>query len=62
MSPLITVLLVLVIIGVVLYLINTLIPMPPWMKTVINAVAAVFVLIWVLQAFGLVHGPTIHLR
>jgi len=49
-------LVVLVIIGVILYLVNTVIPMVGWMKTVINAVAVIVVLLWILQGFGLI-GP-----
>jgi len=47
-------LVVLVIIGVILYLVNTVIPMVGWMKTVINAVAVIVVLLWILQGFGLI--------
>lgn len=58
---LIGIVLVLAIVGVVIWLVNTIVPMPGWMKTVINAVAAIFVLLWILQAFGLT-GPVVRLR
>ena len=45
---------ILIIIGVILYLVNTVIPMEPWVKTVINAVVALGVLLWLLQVFGLI--------
>lgn len=46
------VLLVLVVIGAAVYLVNQVIPMVPWMKTVINVVVAVLVVIWLFQIFG----------
>jgi len=52
----ISLLIMLVIIGVVLYLLNTLVPMDPKIKTVINAVVCVIVFLYVLQAFGVFHG------
>ncbi len=59
---LISLLVLLVIVGAVLYLVNTIVPMPAWMKTVINVIAAVAVFLWVLQTFGLWHGPALRLR
>lgn len=46
--------LVLVVIGVIMYLVNTYIPMAQPMKTIINVVVCIIVLIWVLQIFGLI--------
>jgi len=41
-----------VIVGVVLYLINTYVPMqPPW-KTILNIVVILLFLLWLLRAFG----------
>ena len=51
--PLITIVLVLVVVGVVLWLINTYIPMQGAIKTILNVVVVVAVLVWVLQAMGL---------
>jgi uncharacterized Tic20 family protein len=48
--------LILVIIGVGLYLINTYVPMAAPIKTILNVVVIIFVLIWLLSATGLV-GP-----
>lgn len=58
---LIAIVLMLAVAGVAIWLVNTIVPMPAWMKTVINAVAAIFVLLWILQAFGLT-GPVVRLR
>jgi len=46
-------LVVLVVIGVVLYLINSLIPMDPKIRTIINVVVVLFVCIWLLSATGI---------
>ncbi len=47
-------------VGVGLYLVNTLMPSPAWIKAIINFVAAVFVFLSVLQMLGFQTG--IHLR
>jgi hypothetical protein len=46
-------LVLLIIIGVVIWLVNTYIPMPGWMKTVITVVAILITLLVVLRAFGI---------
>ena len=43
----------LIIVGVVLYLINAFIPMDAKIKTILNVVVVLAVLVWLLQAFGL---------
>jgi hypothetical protein len=45
----------LIILGVVLYLVN-LIPMPGWVKQVINVVAVLYVVLYALQLLGVWHG------
>jgi hypothetical protein len=51
---LIDIVLALVIIGLIMWLINTYIPMAGGIKSLLNVVVFVVVLIWVLQIFGLV--------
>ena len=51
--PLITIVLVLIVVGVVLWLINNYIPMARPIKTILNVLVTVTVAIWVLQAVGL---------
>jgi hypothetical protein len=46
---------VLVIVGVLLYLLNTYVPMAAPIKTIINVLVILFVIIWVLSFFGLTH-------
>lgn len=53
---LISLLVFLIIVGAVLYLVSAVIPMPAWIKTVINAIATVAVLLLVLKVFGIWHG------
>lgn len=47
---------VLIVIGVVMWLVNTYIPMMGAIKSLLNLVVFVVVLIWLLQIFGLI-GP-----
>jgi hypothetical protein len=47
---------VLVIAGVLLYLLNVLIPMDGRFKTVINVLVGLFLFLYVLQVLGLWHG------
>lgn len=51
--PLLTILLVLVVVGVILWLVNTYIPMDRKIKSILNVVVVIIVIIWLLQAFGL---------
>lgn len=51
--PLIYIVLVLIVVGMVLWLINTYIPMAGSIKTILNVVVIVAVCVWVLQAAGL---------
>ena len=44
----------LVIVGVVLWLINTYIPMASSIKSILNVVVIIVVAIWLLQAFGII--------
>jgi hypothetical protein len=49
-----SILVVLVVVGVILFLINNVVPMVAWMKQVINVLAALFVFLYLLQVFGLI--------
>lgn len=50
--PIIPLVIVLILVGVALYLINTLIPMDARIKTLINVVIVVVACLYVLDAFG----------
>ena len=49
--PILTVILVLVIVGVVLWLVNTYLPMAPMIKNILNIVVTILILLWVLSLF-----------
>ena len=53
---LIYVVLVLVVIGVILWLINTYVPMESRIKQILNIVVIIVVIIWLLNAFGIISG------
>ena len=50
--PLLTILIVLVVVGVILWLINNYVPMDRKIKNILNVVAVIVVVIWLLQVFG----------
>lgn len=49
---LLSLLIILVIVGVVLWLINTYIPMDGKIKTILNVVVVIGVILWLLSMFG----------
>ena len=51
--PLITIIIALIVVGVLLWLVNTYIPMDGKIKSILNAVVVIAVVLWLLQAFGL---------
>lgn len=53
---LITVVVVLIIVGVLLWLANTYIPMDGKIKTILNIVVVIAVVLWLLQGFGILDG------
>jgi hypothetical protein len=50
---LISLLIVLIVVGVLLWLVNNYIPMDGKIKSILNAVVVIVVVLWLLQAFGL---------
>jgi hypothetical protein len=51
--PLLNIVVVLIVVGVALWLINSFIPMASSIKAILNVVVVVAVGVWVLQAVGL---------
>ncbi len=51
--PLINVIVVLIVVGFLLWLVNRFIPMASSVKSLLNAVVTIFLVIWLLKAFGL---------
>jgi hypothetical protein len=54
--PLLQVVLVLIVVGVLLWLVNTYIPMAASIKSILNAVVVIVVVLWLLNVFGLLHN------
>lgn len=54
--PIINILLTLIVIGILLWLVNTFIPMASSIKTILNLVVVVLVVLWLLNVFG-IFGP-----
>ena len=52
---LISLIITLVVIGVLLWLINTYLPMDGKIKKIINIVVVICVVVWLLYAFGVLH-------
>ena len=50
--PLIHIVLVLIVVGVILWLINNFIPMQSTIKSLLNGVVVIVVVLWLLQIFG----------
>jgi len=50
---LISLLVVLIVVGVILWLINTYIPMDAKIKKILNVVVVIVVILWLLQAIGI---------
>ena len=56
--PLINVIIALIVVGVILWLINTYIPMDSKIKGILNALIVIVVLVWLLQVFGIMGDLT----
>ena len=59
--PLLQILLVLIVVGVLLWLVNSFIPMQGTIKSILNAVVVIVVVLWLLNVFGLLHSLN-HIR
>ena len=56
--PLVTVVIALIVVGVLLWLINTYLPMDGKIKSILNAVVVIAVVLWLLQVFGVMGSLT----
>ena len=54
--PLLNVVLTLVVVGVILWAINTYIPMQSTIKSILNVVVVIAVILWLLYGFGIING------
>ena len=56
--PLLQVLIVLVVVGVLLWMVNSFIPMQGTIKSILNAVVVIGTVLWLLNVFGVLHSLT----
>jgi hypothetical protein len=56
--PLLSVVITLIVIGVLLWLVNTYIPMDGKIKSILNAVVVIAVVVWLLYAFGVLDSAS----
>lgn len=60
--PLLNVVVTLIVVGVILWLINTYIPMQGTIKKILNFVVVIVVILWLLYGFGVLnHSGEVHL-
>jgi hypothetical protein len=59
--PLIQILLALIVVGALLWLVNRFIPMQGSIKSILNGVVVIAVVLWLLDIFGLFHSLA-HIR
>ena len=58
---LVDIIIILILVGLALWLVNTYIPMAAGIKSLLNIVVFVVVLIWLLQVFGVISHVPIHI-
>lgn len=58
---LLSIVVALVVIGIILWVINTYIPMEATIKKILNVVVIIITIIWLLKIFGLVDLLNIHI-
>ena len=51
--PILTIIIVLILVGILLWFVNVWIPMDPKVKQILNIVVIIILVIWLLKAFGL---------
>jgi hypothetical protein len=52
--PLLQIVIVLVVVGVLLWLVNSFIPMQRTIKSILNAIVIIGVVLWLLSVFGVI--------
>jgi len=51
--PLLTILLVIIVVGVLLWLVNSFLPMDNNIKKILNIVVIIILIVWLLKVFGI---------
>ena len=54
--PLLQIVVVLIVVGLLLWLVNSFIPMQGSIKSILNVVVVIAVILWLLNVFGLFHS------
>ena len=54
--PLVQIVVALIVVGVLLWLVNSFIPMAGSIKSILNAVVVIAVIFWLLNVFGVLHS------
>jgi hypothetical protein len=54
--PILTIILIIVLVGVLLWALNSFVPMDSKVKSILNIVVVICLIIWLLQAFGILDG------
>ncbi len=57
-----SILVAIILVGVALYVVNTVIPMDGKVKQILNVLVIVLLLLWILDVFGVLGGYGIHAR
>lgn len=61
--PLLNIVVTLIVVGLLLWLVNRFIPMQGTIKSILNAVVVICVVLWLLNIFGIFHSfDRIHIR
>lgn len=50
-----------IIVGILLWAVNTIIPMDPKVKQILNVVVVLALLLWIMRAFGVLGGHGVYL-
>ena len=56
-----SIILIIVIVGMLLWALNRFVPMDSKVRSILNAVVVILLIIWLLQAFGVI-GPILGIR
>jgi hypothetical protein len=56
--PIVQIAITLIVVGILLWLVNRFIPMAGSIKSILNAVVVICVVVWLLNIFGLMHYIT----
>jgi len=55
-GTMLSIILTIIIVGVLLWVVNSVLPMDPKIRQILNAVVVIVLILWILQAFGLLTG------